>query len=363
MDESADATKTASRLDCEHHIVDFTGADARTLFPTFADEIDQPSIDGFNTWIISRAAAQNVKGVLSGLGGDEWFSGYPVVGRMLRAESTAAGRLRRAIAWVAHAVRKGIAPGRLLSRLDAAAAYRSRTALWCHPHTIFESSEASGLTEMPPTHASQTVRTTRFRRVLRFAADMEWSHESPIGAACLLDHFVFMMCRLLRDSDAASMASSLELRLPFVDVRIAEFSRSCRDDYKLTSKSAKQGRAKLVLQKALSDLLPAEVFNRPKRGFNLPNAHWMKNELSSLVRDVCDPAVVRRRGWLNPVAVQETFSRRSADIDSTPYPQLWSFMLLEMWGRAVFDRPLPSFHRSAAAEKYTSTPSLSTGTD
>src|SRR4030095_2491971 len=65
--------------------------------------------------------------------------------------------------------------------------------------------------------------------------DSRWQRESSVGLSCLLDVDVYMRSQLLRDSDAASMASSLELRVPLVDLRVAEFTRSCADDFKLYS--------------------------------------------------------------------------------------------------------------------------------
>jgi len=81
-DEADEAAAAARTFECNHTMVEVTGKEVRDLLPLFASQIDQPSADGLNTWIISKAAARDVKGVLSGVGGDEWFAGYPVVRRM-----------------------------------------------------------------------------------------------------------------------------------------------------------------------------------------------------------------------------------------------------------------------------------------
>ncbi|MBK7864645.1 MAG: asparagine synthase (glutamine-hydrolyzing) [Archangiaceae bacterium] len=91
-DESKEAAEFAHRMGCTHIEVEVRSSQIRDLVPRFAAEIDQPSTDGFNTWLISRAAAKDVKGVLSGLGGDEWFSGYPVVRRMAPSRTYASGQ-------------------------------------------------------------------------------------------------------------------------------------------------------------------------------------------------------------------------------------------------------------------------------
>ncbi|MCC6133388.1 MAG: asparagine synthase (glutamine-hydrolyzing), partial [Acidobacteria bacterium] len=86
-DESRDAAATASRLGCIHTSVVVDGRDVAGVLPTFARDLDQPSCDGLNTWLVSRLAARDVKGVLSGLGGDEWFGGYPVASKLARYSS------------------------------------------------------------------------------------------------------------------------------------------------------------------------------------------------------------------------------------------------------------------------------------
>ncbi len=100
-DETAEAESTAWRLGCEHTSVRVSGREVAEVLPSFARALDQPSVDGLNTWFVSRGAARDVKGVLSGLGGDEWFAGYAVVSRMalywiqrLTADGSPARRLR-----------------------------------------------------------------------------------------------------------------------------------------------------------------------------------------------------------------------------------------------------------------------------
>lgn len=335
-DEATEAVATSEAFGCENSVIEVTGSTVKSALPIFAASLDQPSTDGLNTWLISRAAAQDVKGVLSGLGGDEWFAGYPVTRRMARYDSMPLGRAQAVAGHLAYAVSRRMPQGRLHQRVESLASRRNMLATWIQTHTVFTDHQASKLTGI--TDGEQVVR---FEGLLGGVRD-EWAEESPVGISCLLDATVYMRSQLLRDSDATSMAHSLELRVPFVDAKIAAFSRTCADNFKLRPDGSdglhyQESGSKRVLIQALRDILPSGVANRPKRGFALPFAHWMKRELSSLVEKTCHPEVVRRRGLINPKIVSTLYKDREFDLPGNLYPKLWSLMILELWCRAVLD--------------------------
>ncbi|MBI3667700.1 MAG: hypothetical protein HY236_15970, partial [Acidobacteria bacterium] len=170
----------------------------------------------------------------------------------------------------------------------------------------------------------------------------DWRQESAIGLACLLDVGVYMGCQLLRDSDAVSMASSLELRVPLVDLRVAEFSRSCPDSLKLRSDGGPgpeygQSGAKRVLIDALRDILPPGFTSRPKKGFALPHDHWAQHELAPLVEETCSHRAVAARGLLEADAIRELASKHSNGRGWSAWPHAWSLMILELWCRSALD--------------------------
>jgi asparagine synthase (glutamine-hydrolysing) len=188
--------------------------------------------------------------------------------------------------------------------------------------------------------------------------------ESPIGLACLLDSGVYMGNQLLRDSDVMSMAHSLELRTPLVDVEVAKFSRTCLDEFKLRfdggfdDRYAQSG-AKRVLIQAMRDVLPADIATRPKRGFALPLVHWLRTNLKPMLADVCNPQTIARRGLIDP-AVVAPLMQSSESLAENVYPRLWSLMLLELWCRNVLDAPTAKAaqHPEALAKESDSRPSL-----
>jgi asparagine synthase (glutamine-hydrolysing) len=172
----------------------------------------------------------------------------------------------------------------------------------------------------------------------------DWTGETPVGLACLLDTRMYMVNQLLRDSDATSMSHSLELRVPLVDVEVVNFSRTCRDEYKLHPSGGdgihyQASGAKRVLIHALRDLLPAEIDRRPKRGFMLPLEHWMRKDFRPVVEDACSFDTIVRRGLIDPNVIVPTWQAAQAGEAGNNYPKLWSLMVFELWCRTVLDAP------------------------
>jgi len=335
-DESTQADAFARSLGCESTFVDVTGRDMVDLVPRFASDIDQPSTDGLNTWLVSRAAARDVKGVLSGLGGDELFAGYAATRNMARYTS-GPGRMYAWAGRLAGVIRK-VAPGSYLDgRLEGLSSKSEPLTTWIDCRSIFGFTLASQLVNGGSVSDSRKEEIER----LLSARHARWRDESPVGLSCLLDVDVYMRSQLLRDSDAASMASSLELRVPLVDLRVAEFTRSCADEFKLyaggggSSEYAQSG-AKRVLIEALRDILPPTIADRPKRGFSLPQQHWMDTDLRPLVEDTCIRRTIASRGLLDPglatkLATDNSLRRWAAG------PLNWSLVILELWCRAIMD--------------------------
>jgi asparagine synthase (glutamine-hydrolysing) len=337
-DESAEAAGTALRFDCRHTEVEVTADSVAAILPRFATDLDQPSADGLNTWLISQAAARDVKGVLSGVGGDEWFSGYPVARRMARLATTMSGRLQQTSGEMAHRLVDWVPPGKLQQRMLNLSARRSPLALWLQSRTAFPARTARAMLGLSGRADSVEMRLKSW-----LSEDSgDWQGETPVGLACLLDTRVFMVHQLLRDADAASMAHSLELRVPLVDLSLVEFARTCSDDYRLSPDGGADDRylgsgAKRVLIEALRDLLPPTIAERRKKGFTLPIQHWMQNGLQDLIEDTCGEASVRRRGLLDPDLVANARRAMRAGASGAAYPCLWTVMILELWCRGVLD--------------------------
>jgi asparagine synthase (glutamine-hydrolysing) len=344
-DESDEAAAIARHLDCDITMVEVRGEEVGRLLPQFARDLDQPSNDGLNTWLISRAAGREVRGVLSGLGGDEWFAGYPSSLRIARMNGNWISRASQAAGKLAHRLERML-DERMPRRVFDLASRRGQLAMWLQGHSVFSEASARRIAGRAGTEG---MLGDRFAPMLDWSAP-NWRELSGIDLAAVLDVVLYMRCQLLRDSDASSMASSLELRVPFVDVRVAEFSRSCRDEYKLSGARrgdqtyARSG-AKRVLIEAVRDLLPPGMEQKKKRGFVVPLDHWMRASVGPLVAEASSTEAMKHRGLLDPDAASRALRRESKE---RVYYNQWTLALLELWMREVLDAPPASLRASAS---------------
>lgn len=333
-DESEEAQRFAKMHGCQHTTVEITGREIPDLVTGFAGALDQPSIDGFNTWLISRAAARDVKAVLSGLGGDENFAGYFVTRKMSYLNSTMAGRVRQMLGRSVNTLSWAGSLGLTHSpRLDRLRAERSMFSQWFQTRQFFPEHTVRSLMGMGRGLYSPEKG---IERLLEEIAPL-WKTESAVGLSFMLDINVYMRMQLLRTSDVLSMAHSLELRVPLATRELAEFSRSCLDQYKLTHGGTRGSTydtsgSKRVLIEATKDLLPAGIADRPKQGFSLPTHQWLKNDLATYVQDTCNIEALKRRGWFENCALERLFNQ-----GAMPYDALWNLFILELWAQAVMD--------------------------
>lgn len=268
-DEGPLAARIASELGLEFYESRVTDDDLSRCLPAIMDDMDQPSIDGFNTWFISRIAAeQGLKVVLSGVGGDELFGGYPSFSRIpkwLRQSNTLArvpGARLLTKPLVETAISLGLvnAKAKMLLQPDL-----DVETCWLAQRSIFRADEISSL-----------IGRERFEDGIK-QLDLESEIEraltpKPLGEALqisVLESRFYLRHQLLRDADWASMAHSLELRTPLVDQDLyASVGPRLRD------RSA-TGYNKDALAASPITPLPEYVAKRPKTGFVVPMERWL----------------------------------------------------------------------------------------
>jgi asparagine synthase (glutamine-hydrolysing) len=341
--EAAVSRETAKKFKTQHQEILLAPDILVGQLDDAVKSLDQPTMDGLNTYFVSRAAAQSgLKVALSGLGSDEIFGGYSTFESTPRAAFVAGlGR------WIPGPLRRFTAGAAV--RIAAGDAVRKAAAAWRSP------------TDFP--HAYYFTRLlftpSRVRRLLApYFDSKEYSgdHNNPWRArmaetakqAAKLDSFTGVSCfelqsymvnTLLRDTDSASMASSLEVRVPFLDHRLVEFVGRL-------PKSAKYNRdvPKSLLVEALSDLLPDEVVGQSKRTFTLPWEVWLRGPLGvQLSQDLANLTPPLRK-YLNPRAVRGAW--QNFVIGHTTWSRPWSLYVLNEWIR---------HHVTDAAENSTST--------
>jgi len=327
LDELGAAAEAARRFGTVHREVMVTGAEVAAQVPDMVAHVDQPSFDGLNTYLVSRAArAGGLTVALSGLGGDELFGGYDTYQVIPKYAGFA-----RAWGVLPHAVRTG------LMRM-ASLALRSprhvdrRRKLW----RLADVTDAAGLyaaarlqfwpSEREAFHAAGGRRSDPFAtfEAIARSQDRLWT------TVTALEVTTFMQWRLLRDTDVMSMAHSLEVRVPLIDHEVVEFVAGLPPGWESCF-----GHPKRLLTTSVADVLPPGWLNRPKQGFALPLEHWMRHDLRPVVRDALSPESTRARGWWRESAVADVLAE--FDAGRRPYTSVWSLVILELWARRVLD--------------------------
>ncbi|MGE0708058.1 MAG: asparagine synthase (glutamine-hydrolyzing) [Planctomycetota bacterium] len=273
LDESAAAAAIARALGTRHHARRLAGAAALGAFEAVLDAVDQPTVDGFNTWFVAREArAQGLKVVLSGTGGDELFCGYESFTDVPRARRVGLmlGPARRALSLLAPfagRLGRGVVKLSELARrpLDLIELYLLRRELLLPEErlALFPAGEGAGV----PLAALAPLRE-------------ELRGLDPVSRVSRLELGLYLQHMLLRDADAFSMAHSLELRVPLLDHRLVEEVAPLPARWKLGAR----GRPKPLLVDAVGPVLPKQALG-PKRGFTFPWESWLRGPLAQRARD------------------------------------------------------------------------------
>jgi asparagine synthase (glutamine-hydrolysing) len=140
-----------------------------------------------------------------------------------------------------------------------------------------------------------------------------------------LDMNFYMAEDILTKVDRASMAVSLEVRAPFLDPRVAQFAASLPLEYKL-----KGSKGKYILKKAVEPLLPKNILQRPKKGFGIPIAEWLKGRLNPLMRDLLAPERLKNQGLFDERYVQKLIKEHETNAASH-HKQLWTLLVFQLW--------------------------------
>lgn len=304
LDESSVARRTAEHFGTSHHELRLTSEVGESAFDAFLKHTDQPSIDGFNTFTVSSfAQSQGMKVVLSGLGGDELFGGYPSFQQVpkLACFSRSLHRL------------PGLAPGlgAMMERWAPQARVRrlggylrqppSLLGAWRTYRGIFSPAEAQQIADRLLGGMQKIkAKTAAVGEARNLSAYLE-QLPAEADAVSALELQCYMRNQLLRDSDVMSMAHGLELRVPFVDRVLFESLA------RIPASQRIQAGKKLLLE-AIPEI-PEWVANQPKRGFTFPFEQWLEASWGGAFREV---------------------TRRLPNSNPTWY-QRWAVFMLERW--------------------------------
>jgi asparagine synthase (glutamine-hydrolysing) len=336
-DESAHAREIARHIGTDHTELRVDGAAALALVPSLPEMLDEPLADPsyIPTYFVCRLARRQVTVALTGDGGDELFAGYnrytagarmverlarlPVSVRRLAAAGIGAlspetwERLHGAAGPVLpQGARTRLAGaklrkiGRMLEGDGAAATYRTMLSAWRDPASLVDGG-----------------RERMERSDALFARG-----EGSLGLMermMLADQGSYLPDDLLAKVDRASMAVSLEARVPLLDHRLVEFSWRLPERFKL-----RDGRGKWILRQALYRRVPPALVDREKVGFTVPTAEWLRGPLREWASDLLEPSRLARLGLLRPEPLRRAWARFCAG-DGDDALGIWAALLLTAW--------------------------------
>ncbi|MGV3493730.1 MAG: asparagine synthase (glutamine-hydrolyzing) [Ramlibacter sp.] len=335
LNEGVFARRIAQAIGTEHQEVVLTERFFIDRLESALDSLDQPSFDGLNSYFMSQAVAEaGFKVALVGSGGDELFGGYTSFRDL--PKMLAAGR---ASGWVPASLRQAFARrvAALHHRPDQEFPAQTRWAKL--PAMVDRAEDLVGLYQL-----AYALFLPDFQRELLAvesgdvrdglpAATMqrlrgEIAGRSPLSAISTLEQRLFLGERLLRDTDAASMAASIEVRLPLVDQVLFQQVDRLPDDARY-----QPVRSKAMLRRIGLRGLDPKLFDRPKSGFELPFNRWLRSALGSRIdATLRDPQAVAAAG-LDPQATQRLWTAFQKGVPGLYWTRIWALFALVHWSQ------------------------------
>jgi asparagine synthase (glutamine-hydrolysing) len=321
FNELSRARLVAERYGTDHHEL-VLRPDAVELLPKLVEAFDEPFGDSsaLPTYLVSQLAVSEVKVALSGEGGDELFGGY--------------------YTYVADLLARRVGRLAALAR-PLAEALPSRTDRVGFDYKAKRFARAAALPPLERHHGWKEIFSAQARADLAGPGASAWDpldlyrerYAETAGAEPLarmqdVDLGIYLVDDLLVKTDRLSMAHSLELRVPFLDPKVAEFAFALPTDLKVRGLGKKR-----LLRRALEPLLPREIVHGRKQGFSIPIAAWLRGPLEPFAREVLAPSAVVRQGLLDPAAVTPILDRHCTGREDLSR-QIWGLMALTLW----FDR-------------------------
>ncbi len=324
LSEESDALATAHFYLTQHTQLQVTEQDILENLANFFTGIDQPSVDGLNTWLVSKVTAKHVTVALSGLGGDELFSGYAIDRKIIHRKKY---KLLSALIAYCKPIWNPILPNKLKSKLNVVAKWKTTYEQYAQWGQLFNEQEARKL--FPAFNYKHVVS--------HFKANFKKSL-STLNEISYLHLRTFMMSRLLRDSDALSMIHSIEVRFPLLDPRIASLMYQVEEDWKIKQveqaaslqqyekeNSYETFHVKHILYQAFKGELPPDFGKRPKRGFRMPIEKWLRGELKDEVKGT----LLDKHTILNKDALTNIWNKW--ENGEMHWSHIWSLYVLERW--------------------------------
>ncbi|HYJ88460.1 MAG TPA: asparagine synthase (glutamine-hydrolyzing) [Pyrinomonadaceae bacterium] len=329
------ARRVNKQLDTDYHEI-MLQPSVTELLPKLVYHMDEPAIDmAIPSYLVSCAARETLRVMLSGMGGDEVFAGYPrqLAMKIAGAFDPIPTMLRRPLMEVLGRTLPGGMPGRLTGPLRNAKKFALSAALdfenrYLGYGTYFTDEAKQKLYSEPMLEATRGLDAYASHR--RYFARV--GNAAPLNRLLYVDLKTFLPCLNLITTDKTSMAANLEVRVPFLNRRMIEFAARMPADLKLRG-----FKRKYILKRALEKSLPADIVWRKKAGFGAPIRSWLRGALRPMIDDLLSPETVKRRGLFRPVEVQRIIEANSSGREDYNL-QVFQLLNLELWQRQFMDK-------------------------
>jgi asparagine synthase (glutamine-hydrolysing) len=320
--EAHHAKQVANFLGTNHH-EEILRPDPALVVEKISHVLDQPFADSsiVPTYLLAKFARENLIVALGGDGGDEVFGGYdrylatPVMQKLNPFLGLARSGLK-------FAGRKSFGNTRKINRVGSQLS--SKASLAARYSSILSLTQPDELSKLiNPSLASKRAENVYLSQ---FAAGKLSTFDRMIRS----DLDAYLPGDLLVKVDIATMANGLELRSPLLDVNVVEWGISLPRNYKIKGLETKH-----ILKDVARSLVPANLIDRPKMGFGIPRAEWLRTGMKEMVIDTLTDSTATQRGWLNPVEVKKVIDTHMAGQDKDNL--LWPMLMLELWARTWLD--------------------------
>jgi asparagine synthase (glutamine-hydrolysing) len=323
FNEAHHARQVANYLGTSHH-EEILSPDPALVVEKISQVLDQPFADSsiVPTYLLAKFARENLVVALSGDGGDEVFGGYDryFAAPILQMLNPILGVTKHASKIIS---KSPIGNKRKLSR--AGTQLKAMSSLAERYFSIQSLTQKEVLRNILSNgiYAEQVA--------IDFYNQFNQGREfSKLDQLVRSDLAYYLPGDILTKVDMATMANSLELRSPMLDVNVVEWGISLPDKYKIKGFETKH-----ILKDVARSLVPAELIDRPKMGFGIPRAEWLRTGMKEMVIDTLTDNTASQRGWFNPVEVKKTIDIHMAGDDKDS--QLWPMLMLELWARTWLD--------------------------
>lgn len=330
FDETSYANLVAKKLGTNHTVFSLTNHDLLEHVFQILDYIDEPFADSsaIPTFILSKQTRKHVTVALSGDGADELFGGYNkhLAEYKIRSKNLST-QVLKTISPLAQLFPKSrnsflTNKARQLDRFAKGAKLSHADRYWRWSSYI---DEQEALDLFYP-YLKSTLNKHEYKKRKKIILQ-HLTNDSTLNDVFLSDTKLGLPNDMLTKVDLMSMANSLEVRVPFLDYRVVNFAFSLPVHYKIDNKMKKK-----IVQDAFRNLLPKELYNRPKQGFEVPLLKWFRHELKSLItNDLLDDTFIKEQGLFNLENIQQLKKKLNSKNPEDVHAQIWGLIVFQYW--------------------------------